>query len=82
LKLSPEDGGTEVEFEVDQNRNGQRWSVVMKRDGTRFFSGTRTTTAPSGSFEARRVVAQSHGNFTARARNLSTDEVCRGSASI
>ena len=28
LKLSREDAGTEVEFEVDQNRNGVRWRVV------------------------------------------------------
>jgi hypothetical protein len=54
----------------------------MKRNGTRFFSGIRTTTERSGSFEVRRVLPQSHGDLTARARNLGTDEVCRGSASI
>ena len=82
LKLSPENGRTEVEFEVDQNRNGETWRVVLKRNGERFFAGARTTSAPSGSFELRQVVPQSSGDFVARARNLRTDEVCRGSASM
>ena len=29
LKLSNEDGRIEVEFEVDQNRNGVRWDVAI-----------------------------------------------------
>lgn len=82
LKLSPENGRTEVEFEVDQNRNGETWRVVLRRNGERFFAGTRTTVAPSGSFELRRVVPQSSGDFVARARNPRTEEVCRGTASI
>jgi catechol 2,3-dioxygenase-like lactoylglutathione lyase family enzyme len=84
LKLSPEDGRLEVEFEVDQNVNGDTWRIVMRHDGNRFFRGRRTTRGPSGSFEVRRVVNNNAGTdrFTARARNLSTDEVCRGSASI
>jgi hypothetical protein len=84
LKLSPEDGRLEVEFEVDQNVNGDTWRVVMRHDGNRFFRGRRTTQPPSGSFEVRRVVNNHDGRdrFTARARNLSPDEVCRGAASI
>ena len=84
LKLSPENGALEVEFEVDQNVNGDTWRVTMRHDGTRFFRGRRVTQAPSGSFEVRRVEGNHSGtdHFTARARNLSTDEVCRGSASI
>ena len=30
LKLSEEDGRIEVEFEVDQNRNGVRWTVMLQ----------------------------------------------------
>ena len=33
LKLSGEDGRIEVEFEVDQNRVGRRWSVVLRQNG-------------------------------------------------
>ena len=82
LKLGSENGGIEVEFEVDQNVNGDKWRVTMKHDGDRFFSGKRETKGPSGSFEVRRVVNNAGGQdkITARARNLSTDEVCRGSA--
>ena len=59
LKLSEEDGRIEVEFEVDQNRNGVRWSVVLRRPTTVLVRTTRVTRAPSGSFELRRVVADS-----------------------
>ena len=57
LKLSAEDGGIEVEFEVDQNRNGVPWRVTLRRNGSLVASTTATTRAPSGSFSVRRVVA-------------------------
>lgn len=84
LKLSPEDRGLEVEFEVDQNVVGQDWRVTLKHDGERFFRGRRTTKGPSGSFEVRKVVDDNQGTdrIAAKAVNLSSDEVCRGSASI
>jgi hypothetical protein len=84
LKLSPEDGGIEVEFEVDQNKVGRRWKVGLRHDGYRFFRGIRTTKGPSGSFEVRRVINNTRGKdgVTAFARNLRSGEVCRGAASI
>jgi hypothetical protein len=82
LKLSPDDAGTEVEFEVDRNRTGEDWRVVMKRNGDVFFRGTRTTRGASGSFDVRKVVGASGGDFTARATHIGTDHTCRGSASI
>jgi hypothetical protein len=84
LKLSPEDGRIEVEFEVDQNVSGDRWRVKIRHDGDRVFRGTRTTGGASGSFEVRIVEDDRAGadTFRARARNLSTDEVCRGSATF
>ena len=33
IKLSEENGRIEVEFEVDQNRNGVRWSVAIRQRG-------------------------------------------------
>jgi hypothetical protein len=56
LKLSREDRGVEVEFQVDQNRNDVPWRVILRRNRTRIASFTATTRAPSGSFEIRRVV--------------------------
>jgi hypothetical protein len=84
LKLSPEDGGIEAEFEVDQNVAGDRWRVRIRHDGDLAFRGTRTTGGASGSFEVRIVENDNAGtdNFRARARNLSTGEVCVGTASI
>jgi hypothetical protein len=82
LKLSPEDGRIEVEFEVDQNRNGQRWNVQLKRNGNVFWRGSRTTKSPSGSFEVRRLTRNGPGveKIVARAKNPRTGEVCRGVA--
>ena len=84
LKLSPEDGRIEVEFEVDQNVVGDEWRVRIRHDGEIAFRGTRTTRGASGSFELRIIEPNNAGadNFRARARNLSTDEVCAGSASF
>ena len=79
LKLGREDAGTEVEFEVDQNRNGVRWRVVLFRNGTRVASRTAVTRAPSGSFEARFVTAGA-GRFVARATSPS-GEACSAVAS-
>jgi hypothetical protein len=84
LKLSPDDGRIEVEYEVDSNVNGQTWKVKIFQNGQRVFSGNRVTSAPSGSFEMRTVVSDQAGAdaFTARARNRGTGETCGGSASF
>jgi len=84
IKLSKDDGRIEVEFEVDQNKVGDTWRVKLSHNGDRFFSGTRTTQAPSGSFELRKLTNDAAGTDTirARARNLSTGEVCTATASI
>ena len=84
LKLSPENGRIEVEFEVDQNINGRVWHVTLKRNGNVFFQGNRTTQAPSGSFEVRRVTNNGAGadNFVARAVDQRSGQVCRGTATF
>ena len=83
LKAAPEDGRIEVEFEVDQNRNGVRWIVVLKHNGARLARLVRTTRPPSGSFEAR-VLAQNApraDGFNARATSPSS-EVCTARATF
>jgi hypothetical protein len=84
LKLSKDDGRIEVEFEVDQNRNRRTWNVQLKQDGTTFWKGQRTTRAPSGSFEVRKLASDKAGvhTFVGRAVNPATGEVCRGTARI
>ena len=75
LKLSEEDGRVEVEFEVDQNRNGVRWAVVIRRNGAVIRRVSRVTGGRSGSFEVR-VLARG-GAFTATATRRG--ESCRAS---
>jgi hypothetical protein len=81
MKLSREDRGIEVEFEVDQNRNGVPWKVTLRRNGNRVASFTARTRAPSGSFEIRRVIAGRFGTdrITAVATRAS-GETCRANS--
>ena len=84
LKMKSRDNKIEVEFEVDQNVNGAEWKVVLKHDGDRFFSRTKTTKGPSGSFSVERKVNDHQGTdkITARAENIATSEVCKARASL
>ena len=84
LKVKPDNGSIEVEFEVDQNKDGKTWDVKLKQDGTPFWTGARTTHAPSGSFSVSKLTSNKAGvhQFAGRAVNRNTGEVCRGTASI
>lgn len=79
LKAKHDSGRIELEFEVDQNRNNRLWTVTISDNGSRVFTGTRRTVAPSGSFSITRRVADRVGTdrIVARAVNASTGEVCR-----
>jgi hypothetical protein len=80
LKAKPDDGRLEVEFEVDQNRNGVKWNVVIKRNGKTAVSTSATTKAPSGSFSVERRIAGTSGKITATATR--GGESCKGSLTI
>lgn len=83
LKLSPEDGGIETELEVDQNRNGVRWTVTLRRNGRLVTSTRATTRGPSGSFEVRRVLRNGSGADTISGRAVSpSGEVCSVRATL
>ena len=82
LKLGPEDGGIEVELEVDQNRNGVRWSVVLTRNGGAVGRTVRVTRGPSGSFEARFVTRNAPGPDRFVARATRAGETCTARAAI
>jgi hypothetical protein len=84
LKGGVDDGLLDIEFEVDQNRNGRRWSVVVTRDGTRVFRGVRITRPPSGSFELSRRFGNPAGRdrIVAVARNRADGRVCRGAITV
>jgi hypothetical protein len=84
LKLSPDNGKIEVEYEVDSNHVGQHWRVKLFENGNRIFKGTKTTQGASGSFTVRTLARNTAGSdsFRARAVNLRGGETCGGSASI
>jgi len=84
LKVKPDNGRLELEFEVDSNANGQSWNVRLNQNGNRIFAGTRVTQGPSGSFELKRRPNDAAGTdrFVARATNPSTGETCVGQVSI
>ena len=81
LKAKEEDGRIEVEAEIDSNRNGQTWHWRLVHNGSVTARGTKTTRAPSGSFEVRRVVVDLAGadHLKLRARKGASGETCRGS---
>ena len=84
LKLSPDGGQIQLEFEVDQNKVGRTWAVRIKENGARIFAGKRVTKAPSGSFTVRLFADNPAGTdfFRASATNVATGESCVGRASI
>ncbi|KAI2495323.1 hypothetical protein MHU86_19175 [Fragilaria crotonensis] len=76
LKLSPENGKVEVEFEVDQNKNGVYWAVKFFRNNVQFASSTYTTAAPSGSFSADQL-SSFQGCCHASGRNVQCVRGCQ-----
>ena len=83
LKAKPDDGRLEVEFEVDQNRDGVRWKVRARRDGKLVIKTSAVTKAPSGSFSVERKIADPAGSNRIAARATSpSGEVCKAALTI
>jgi hypothetical protein len=80
LKAGADDGRLEVEGEIDSNRVGQTWHWRIVHNGSTSASGDKTTKAPSGSFEVRRLLVNGAGTdtITLRARNTRSGELCVG----
>jgi hypothetical protein len=81
LSLDKEAGRIEVDFEVTARPAGQRWKVVMRHDGVKFFDGTRVTRLdddPRPDFEIERSVKDTVGwdRFRVKATNLATGAHC------
>ena len=82
LKLSNENGRIQVEFEVDQNRIGRKWAVVLRHNGVVVRRMAKVTQAPSGSFEARILTANAAGADRFVASATRTGETCTARASF
>jgi hypothetical protein len=83
LKVKPDDGRLELEFEVDQNRSGVTWAVRVRRDGVLVIRRNATTHAPSGSFSVEKKIANPAGSDRIAARATSpSGEVCTASLTV
>jgi hypothetical protein len=82
LQAKPDNGGLEVEFEVDRNRAGLSYSVVLRRNGNVFSHVTRTTAGRSGSFSLSRHTGNRAGTDRITAVATRSGESCRASLSI
>jgi hypothetical protein len=71
-----------VEFEVDQNRVGVAWRVVVRQNGAVVSRVTKITRAPSGSFEARKVARDAAGSDRFVATATRGGETCTAQASF
>lgn len=80
LKAKERDGTTEIEFEVDSGRRGQRWSYSVSQNGASVMSGSRRTRGTSGSFSVERYGRPATGaqTITGRAQNMRSGEICLG----
>jgi len=63
---------------VNSTRAGQTWNVSISRQGTQVFFTRRTTNASGDILVTRNAREANNVNdvYTARARNLTTNEVC------
>ena len=61
LRLRAEDGAISVEFELDSNRGGQRWRLVLVHERRVVWRGRARTRSGSGSFRIRRSVPDFSG---------------------
>jgi hypothetical protein len=83
LRVRAEDGRIRVELEVDTRVNGTSWAVVLLHERRIAFRGRFRTSAPSGSFELRRVVDDWFGPDAVVARATGPGgETCRVSVTV
>lgn len=79
LKVKSDDGGLEVEGEVDSNVNGQTWSWRIVHNGSVSARGTATTRGPSGSFSVERHITDLAGTDHVTFAASRNGQTCRGS---
>jgi hypothetical protein len=84
LVLVQDHGKITVGYTVVQGVVGDMWRVRIAHDRHLIFRGMQVTHGDRGAFALRVATRNTQGPdlIRARARNLSTDEVCRGWATI
>jgi hypothetical protein len=82
LKAKHDDGRIEVEYEVDTNRVGQVWHVILTDNGKTIFNGQARTKAPSGSFEVQRNATNRVGSDSIHAWAALGSRRCGGRVTV
>lgn len=83
LRLRGRDGGIRVQFEVDHDRSGARWRVVLVQDRRVVWRGTARTGGASDAFEIERRLRDLPGADTVSARAWGPRGVtCAASATL
>lgn len=84
MKAKHDTGRIEMEFSVESQRAGQRWTVRVRDNGALVFTGARRTNRISRSLSVDRMLTNRAGTdrFVARAINARTGEVCRGRVAL
>ena len=83
LKLSPENGQIEVEYELEDAVPGSRWRVTVTKNGRTILRTTKRANA-AGYLEVRQVTRNLKGNETIRAtaERVGTAGTCTLSLSV
>ncbi len=83
LELDRDPGEIDVELKIRTPRSGRTWRVVLRHNGTQFYSRLRTTNR-YGQIEVERERPDRRGTdtFSFRATNVANGQVCQGSLSI
>ena len=84
LALVQDHGRIGLSFSVIEGVRGDPWRVRILHNRHVIFRGLQVTHGEEGAFTIRLSTRNTPGPdlFRARARNLQTDEVCRGRAAI
>jgi hypothetical protein len=82
LKAKHDAGRIEIEYQVDTNRPGQTFRVMVTDNNVFVFNGTKITTAPSGSFTLNLRPANRPGPDVIRTKATFTGHTCTGSVTV
>lgn len=74
MEAKPEDGRIEIKARMDTDRSGQRWSWVLRHNGS--FSDRGTSRTTGGSYEVERTAVDVSGSDTFRFRATYKTTVC------
>ena len=76
MEAKPDDGRIEIKSQIDTDRPGQRWSWVLKHNGSVSERGTSKASTSSGSFSVERTAVDISGKDTFRLHATRKAAVC------